>query len=69
MKFSEYDIVVLMCDRLKDGLKKGDKGTIVIVHDHPKKSYEVEFVDENGRTRTQVVLTQDEMQKYLREAV
>lgn len=38
----EHDIVELVCDFPKDGLRVGDRGTVVYIYDDAK-SIEVEF--------------------------
>jgi hypothetical protein len=45
----EYDIVALSEDRPEDGLKRGDIGTVVMVHDDGR-AFEVEFLARNGDT-------------------
>ena len=51
MKFSEFDIVVLLKDYPNKDLRKGDEGTIVMVYTDPNEAYEVEFVNaDNGET-------------------
>lgn len=44
----ELDSVVLAVDLPEHGLKQGDVGTIVLVHDD--KGYEVEFMTLDGET-------------------
>ncbi len=47
-----YDVVILKKDLPEKNLKKGIRGTIVMIYDEPKmtKGYEVEFVDDIGDT-------------------
>jgi hypothetical protein len=45
---AETDVVVLTVDLPAYGLKAGDLGTIVMVHD--RKGYEVEFTTLTGET-------------------
>ena len=45
----ELESVVLTTDLPEYGLKKGDLGTVVLVH-HEGKGYEVEFVTLDGET-------------------
>jgi hypothetical protein len=45
----ELESVVLTTDLPECGLKKGDLGTVVLVH-HDGKGYEVEFVTLDGET-------------------
>lgn len=43
----ELDDVILVCDLLKQGLKCGDIGTVVLIHGEAK-GYEVEFTTLDG---------------------
>ncbi|OCA97843.1 DUF4926 domain-containing protein [Clostridium beijerinckii] len=56
MKFSEYDTVILITDYKNEGLKKGDIGAILMVYTEPNEAYEVEFVDDDGEVKAQIVL-------------
>jgi hypothetical protein len=47
--FREYDVVEL-AESLSDSLKAGTRGAIVMVYPAEQPEYEVEFVDEDGRT-------------------
>ena len=51
----EHDTVVLTEDLAGYGLKRGDVGTVVLMHDHA--GYEVEFVSLTGETLAVVSLT------------
>jgi Domain of unknown function (DUF4926) len=51
----EHDIVVLACDLPERGLKKGQIGAVVMIHD--SAGYEVEFVGSDGKTITVVPLS------------
>jgi hypothetical protein len=44
----EHDLVVLTEDLLAEGLKAGDVGTVVMIHEKP--GYEVEVKTLDGRT-------------------
>lgn len=44
----ELDSVALTCDRAEFGLRLGDVGTVVLVHDG--RGYEVEFLTLSGET-------------------
>ena len=48
-KIKELDAVALTCDLPESGLKRGDVGTVVLVHGDGE-AFEVEFVDYDGRT-------------------
>ena len=56
---SEHDSVVLARDLPQYGLKKGDVGTII--HVHPAKGYEVEFMTLRGETIAVTSLSKDEV--------
>lgn len=45
---SEYDVVKLTKDLPESGLRKGTKGTVLMVFTEPKLAYEVEFLDRKG---------------------
>lgn len=49
MPFNEYDHVELT-ETLDSSLQRGTRGAIVMVHDGSPAEYEVEFVDQDGRT-------------------
>ncbi|HET9530878.1 MAG TPA: DUF4926 domain-containing protein [Blastocatellia bacterium] len=42
------DLVELLEDLPEHGVKKGDRGAVVEVFDHPEEAYMIEFVDETG---------------------
>jgi hypothetical protein len=46
----EHDVVALIEDVPADGLRKGDVGAVVHCY-RPGDIYEVEFIDERGRTK------------------
>ena len=60
MKFREYDTVIIIND-CKNGAKKGEIGTILIVFKEPIEAYEVEIADEKGRTKAQYTLLPDDL--------
>lgn len=47
----EHDVVALTEDHPADGLHKGDVGAVVHCH-QGTEVYEVEFIDEHGRTKS-----------------
>jgi hypothetical protein len=55
----ELDNVVLTIDLPEHGLKKGDVGTVVLVHD--SSGYEVEFVTLVGSTLVVVSLSNNQV--------
>lgn len=48
--FEEYEVVRLVCDLEPKGLKAGTRGAIVMVYPSDPPEYEVEFVDQEGKT-------------------
>jgi hypothetical protein len=55
----EFDRVVLTADQPKQGLKAGDVGIVVLVHD--RGGYEVEFMTLDGAAIAVVGLAVDEV--------
>jgi len=51
----ELDTVVLTCDLPEHGLKRGDVGTVVLIHS--RKGYEVEFTTLDGENMAVVSLS------------
>lgn len=64
MSYSELETVVLLNDYPNEGLKKGDVGVIVSVHSIPNEAYEIEFVDDEGATKSMIVLLPNEIEKF-----
>ncbi len=60
----ERDIAVLMVDLPELGLKTGDVGTVVMVHD--RDGYEVEFVTLDGETMAATSLTRAQIRPIAR---
>ena len=56
----ELEDVVLTSDLPKQGLARGDIGTIVLIHEQGK-GYEVEFTTLDGETIAIVTLTADQV--------
>lgn len=54
------DVVELVVDVPDEQLAAGAVGTVVAIFD-PPRAYEVEFVDQDGRTIALVVLTDDQL--------
>jgi hypothetical protein len=63
----ELDTVVLTEDLHEHGLKRGDIGTVVLVHDGP--GYEVEFATLNGETIAVVSLTPQQVRPVGRREI
>lgn len=49
-KFQELEMVELLEDLPEYNLKKGEIGVVVEVFDRPSEAYDLEFVDESGRS-------------------
>jgi hypothetical protein len=64
MNISPFDVVVLTQDMDEYALKKGMKGTVLDVYDHPTEGYEVEFCDEAGRTIVNVGIPAHALIRY-----
>jgi hypothetical protein len=58
----ELDNVVLECDLPQHGLKRGDLGTVVLVHDRGA-GYEVEFTALDGETIAVVTLSNGQLRE------
>ena len=67
MTFELFDVVLLNQDLPKAGLRRGNVGTIVEVLDD--KTFIVEFVDNNGNTYAETVLTTVQLLKVYYEPV
>ncbi len=63
----ERDSAVLVCDLSEYGLKRGDVGTIVLVH--KSKGYEVEFMTLDGETLTVASLSRDQVRAIRRREI
>lgn len=61
------DVVRLRVDLPDKGLRSGDQGAIVEVFEHPRRAYEVEFVDEQGRTQALCTLMPDQLELVWRQ--
>ena len=60
--FFENDVVRVKADHPSEGVKAGDLGAVICVFDSPSEAYDIEFVDENGRTRATLTLGPDELE-------
>ncbi len=63
----ELDSVVLACDLPEHGLKRGDVGTVVLVH--PGAGYEVEFMTLDGETLAVVSLHEGQLRPIGRREI
>ncbi len=68
VNMKELDSVVLLDDLPDNGLKKGDIGTIVLVHrDH--EGFEVEFITLDGETVAVETLLKDQIRSIGRREI
>ena len=51
IKGQELDEVELTEDLPEYGLKRGERGAVVAVFDEPDDAYDLEFVDESGKSK------------------
>ena len=56
MKFQEYDLVRILKD-CEEGVRKGEVGTVLLSFENPVEAYEVEFLDETGRQKRNVLFS------------
>jgi hypothetical protein len=63
----ELDSVVLACDLPEHGLKRGDVGTVVLVH--TGAGYEVEFMTLDGETLAVVSLRDEQLRPIGRREI
>lgn len=64
---TELDNVVLTVDLPEHRLKKGDVGTVVLLHD--SRGYEVEFMTLGGETLAVVSLSRDQVRPVARREI
>jgi len=50
-KAQELDVVELTEDLPEYGLKQGERGTVIAAFDEPDEAYDLEFVDESGKSK------------------
>lgn len=62
MKFNEYDTVRVLIETEHD-VKKGDIGAVIMIYDDPTEGYEVEFINEDGTQKAQIVFRANEIEK------
>ncbi len=63
----ELDSIVLACDLPEHGLKRGDVGTVVLVH--PGGGYEAEFMTLDGETLAVVSLREEQLRPIRRREI
>lgn len=66
--FEELDTIVLNRNIEKNGLKKGDVGTVVHVYEEGK-ALEVEFITAKGKTLAVLTLTPDDIRSMARNEI
>jgi hypothetical protein len=65
MSFQELDVVRLTTDLPQDGLATGAIGTVVHIFRTPSTAYEVEFVDDLGKTVAMTTLAEDVLEPFV----
>jgi len=68
MTMKEHDMVVLAEDLPEHGLRAGDVGTVVLVHEDGR-GYEVEFVTLDGETVAVVTLKSSQVRPICRHEI
>lgn len=63
--FNEYDVVRLVCDWKVKGLKAGVRGAVVMIYPSDPPEYEVEFVDEKGKTLAVETVKEHQIEKAI----
>lgn len=56
MNYKLFDVVKLKEDIPQYNLKKGERGAIIHVFTKPDVAYEVEFVNDDGKQKAELVL-------------
>lgn len=56
----EHDTVALTADRVSEGLRRGDVGAVIHCH-KDGTVFEVEFIDERGRTKCVATVPGDQL--------
>ena len=59
---NQHDVVALTEDRSADGLRKGDVGAVIHCY-LAVETYEVQFIDERGRTKRIVSIPASQLMK------
>ena len=54
----------LIEDVPNEDIKNGDIGAIVMTYKEPNEAYEVEFINEDGSQKAQIVFQPNEIEKY-----
>lgn len=62
--FNLLDAIQLKNNISEENLNRGDIGTILEILNTDPGVYDVEFIDENGRTITILTLSEDEIEIY-----
>lgn len=61
--FEEYAVVQLVGDLEAKGLKAGTRGAVVMVYPGDPPEYEVEFVDDDGKTLAVETVSERQIRK------
>jgi hypothetical protein len=65
--FQEYEVVRLKRNIPSRNLSIGARGTILVVYDDPHlpSAYEIEFIDDDGKTLAVLTLKEEDIEKAL----
>ena len=69
MKFKDLDVVDTLVPFPEEGIKKGERGTVVASFSVPAEAYEVEFVNEDGSTRAMFAIKPEHLRRISLSAV
>lgn len=62
MKFKLFDTVRINKD-CGEEIKNGETGVVIMVFEKPQEAYEIEVLDESGKTKAQCTLCADDLEK------
>ena len=65
MKFNEYDVVMVLKDYPEYQIKRGDVGVVIMIHEDSNFTYEVEFSNENGKSKSSFAIPKIELELVL----
>jgi len=64
--FAMHQVVRVIRDVPGQGVRKGMVGAVIAVFDAPRRAYEVEFVDSEGRTDLEATLSEEDLEAVTR---
>jgi len=62
--FNEHEVVRAR-RQLSEKVPQGARGTILLIHEHPTRAYEAEFIDEEGSTIDVLTVTDSDITRDL----